>query len=236
MAQTARADTTDHHPFDTNLSGVAHPDRRYRRRPALIGLGVGLLATCGAGAAYLAQSSGDTVAVLAVAQTVHRGQVIDAGHLTTARAAPDPALEPVAADDLEHIVGQRAATDLAAGTLLSATSVTSVSIPSTGQSVVGVAVTQAQLPHHALVPGDQVRVFGTPNPGDTPPTDARDAFREGTRATVVDVSGPLDSGYVVVDVLVTADVAGTLVAQVATGRIGIALDAPQAAGEAEEEP
>lgn len=227
MAQTARVGTTDpsfDEPRDPAFGSAAVPVRRYRRRPALIGLGVGLLATCGAGAAYLAQSSSDTVAVLAVTDTVHRGEVIDAGRLTTARAAPDPALEPVAASELSAVVGQRAATDLPAGTLLTGGALTAASLPAAGQSVVGVAVTEAQLPRIALVAGDRVRVFGTPSSGDAPPSKPPGSVA----ATVVSVSEVLDSGHVVVDVVVAGDVAGTLVAMVATGRVAVVLDSAEA--------
>ncbi|MBB5787457.1 SAF domain-containing protein [Jiangella mangrovi] len=229
MAQTARLETTDH-PFDQPLDPAFGPPgaplRRYRRRPGLIGLGVGLLATCGAGAAYLAQSSSDTVAVLAVTDTVHRGEVIDAARLTTAHAAPDPALDPVAASELSAVVGQRAATDLPAGTLLTGGAVTAANLPVSGQSVVGVAVTEAQLPRTELVAGDHVRVFGTPSLGDAPPSRPP----ESVAAAVVAVSEVLDSGQVVVDVVVSDDVAGTLVAMVATGRVAVVLDSPEPDG------
>ncbi|RIQ20149.1 SAF domain-containing protein [Jiangella rhizosphaerae] len=223
MAQTVGLETTDDpfgRPLDPVLSTPGAPVRRYRRRPALIGLGAGLLATCGAGAAYLAQSSGDTVPVLAVTDTVHRGEVLDAARLATARAAPDPALRPVAASELSSVVGRRAATDLPAGTLLTEAALTTADVPASGQSVVGVAVTEAQLPQAELVPGDHVRVFGTPNPGDAPPSEPP----RSVAATVVSVSDVLDSGHVVVDVVVDDDVAGTLVAKVATGRVAIVLD------------
>jgi hypothetical protein len=230
MAQTARVETTDHHPFDQPPDpGFGVPGasvRRYRRRPALIGLGVGLLATCGAGAAYLAQSSSDTVAVLAVTETVHRGEVIDAARLTTARAAPDPALHPVPAGELAAVVGQRAATDLPAGTLLTGGAVTPAGLPAAGQSVVGVAVTEAQLPRAELVPGDQVRVFGTPSAGDAPPSRPPGSVA----ATVAGVSDVLDSGHLVVDVVVADDVAGTLAAMVATGRVAVVLDSAEPTG------
>lgn len=224
MAQTVGLETTDDpfdQPLDPAFGSPGAPVRRYRRRPALIGLGVGLLATCGAGAAYLAQSSGGTVPVLAVTGTVHRGEVLDAARLTTARAAPDPALRPVAAGELSAVVGRRAATDLPAGTLLTEAALTTVDMPAAGQSVVGVAVTEAQLPQAELVAGDHVRVFGTPNPGDAPPPEPP----RSVAATVVSVSDVLDSGHVVVDVVVAEEVAGTLVAKVATGRVAIVLDA-----------
>lgn len=229
MAPTVGLETTGDpldQPLDPAFSTPGAPVRRYRRRPALIGLGVGLLATCGAGAAYLAQSSGDTVPVLAVTDTVHRGEVLDAARLTTARAAPDPAVHPVAASELSAVVGQHAATDLPAGTLLTEAALTTADVPAAGQSVVGVAVTEAQLPQADLVPGDPVRVFGTPNPGDAPPSEPS----RSVAATVVGVSGVLDSGHLVVDVVVADDVAGTLVAKVATGRVAIVLDSAGAQG------
>lgn len=232
MAPTMGPETIDDlfdQPPDPAFGTPGVPVRRYRRRPALIGLGVGLLATCGAGAAYLAQSSGDTVPVLAVTDTVHRGEVLDAARLTTARAAPDPAVRPVAASRLQAVVGQRAATDLPAGTLLTEAALTTSDVPAAGQSVVGVTVTEAQLPQAELVPGDHVRVFGTPSQGDAPPSEAP----RSVAATVVSVSGVLDSGHLVVDVLVADDVAGTLVAKVATGRVAIVLDASPSAGEAD---
>ena len=50
---------------------------RPRRRPALIGGGVALLALGGLTSAWLVSSTGDTVPVLAMAADVQRGEVID---------------------------------------------------------------------------------------------------------------------------------------------------------------
>lgn len=207
----------------TGVRDIGTSDPRYRRRPALIGLGVGLLAVCGAGAAYLAQLSGDTTQVLAVAADVHRGEIITAEDLTIARAAPDPAVAPVPADRRDGIVGQHAAADLTAGTLLTESAVTSAAVPAAGETVVGVAVTEAQLPQHEMVPGDPVRIFDTPNPGDDPPAESPPSIP----ATVVSVSGITDHGQVIVDVVVDDDVAGELAARVATGRVAIVLDSAQ---------
>ncbi len=205
------------------IAGVGPTDRRYRRRPALIGLGVGLLAVCGAGAAYLTELTSDTTEVLAVADDVHRGQVIADADLAVAQAASDPAVASVPAGERATIVGQRAAADLTAGTLLTSSAVTSEGLPSSGQTIVGVAVTGTQLPQHDMVPGDNVRIFDTPNAGDDPPADAPPSIP----ATVVSVSGLTDSGHVVVDVVVDDDVAGELVARVATGRVAIVLDSAE---------
>lgn len=201
-------------------AGTARYEQRYRRRPALIGLGVALLAVCGGGAAYLAQISGDTIAVLAVADDVWRGEIIDRSDLVTAQAAADPAVDPVPANELADVVGQRVAADLSAGELLTSAAVTAADVPATGQTVVGVAVGQAQVPNEPLNPGDTIRVFDTPNPGDAPPATSPASIT----ATVLSVSDMTETGQLIVDVVVDADVAGTLAAKAATGRVAIVLD------------
>lgn len=196
------------------------PPTRYTRRKGLIGLGVALFAIGGGGAYALAEQASDAVDVVAVAADVPRGQVIESSDLTTAAASPDPALDTIPASQLDQIVGQQAAADLTAGTLLPEGAVTEGSLPPAGQTVVGVAVTPPQMPSAAITPGDQVRVFNTPAAGDAPPSDTPDSIA----ATVVSVSGTTDTGHVIVNVLVDRDIAGDLIARVATERVGIALD------------
>ena len=210
------------------LSAVGQQGRRYRRRPALIGLGLGLLATCAAGSAYLSQMSSDAVPVLAIANDVPRGQIIEDTDLATALTTPDPALKPVPASERSRIVGQRAAADLTPGTLLTSAAVTSGDLPAPGQTIVGIAVTEAQMPHERMIPGDNVRVFDTPNPGEKAPKDPPTSIS----ATVVSVSAPTDSAQIIVDVVVDDDVAGPLAARVATGRIAIVLDSAGDAADA----
>ena len=57
------------------------------------------------------------------------------------------------ARQLDALVGQRAASDVAAGTLLSPTEVTDELVPATGESVVGVALSTGQLPAELNRPG-----------------------------------------------------------------------------------
>ncbi|RIQ12220.1 SAF domain-containing protein [Jiangella rhizosphaerae] len=186
----------------------------------MIALGTAVLALGGGGAYMLAQQANDSVEVIAISNNVARGEVIEAGDLTIAAASPDPALNPVPAARMDEIVGQRAAADLTAGTLLSQDAVTDVIIPAAGQTVVGVALLPPQLPTEQIIPGDQVRVFDTTNPGDEPPRETPSAIA----ATVVSVSDVTDTGHIIVNVLVERDVAGDLIARVATGRVGLALD------------
>lgn len=197
---------------------VAAPPKQ-RRRPALIGLGVALVALGGLGAAWLATSVSDTVGVIALRNDVARGEVIEADDLTVADINTDPSLSPVSADSADAIVGQHAAVDMARGSLLTRESVTETLLPAEGQAMVGVAVTISQLPTEPLRPGDTVRIVDTPGNQDDPPTSTPKSIE----ATVVRSTVDADSGQRIVDVVLPADSAVALAARVATGRIAIVL-------------
>ena len=119
------------------------------------------------------------------------------------------------------MVGQRAAFDIASGSALTLESFTAASLPATGESVVGVALTPAQAPGLALHSGDHVRVVVTPAaegdaPGGTP---------EYSDAEVVAVHVNEDTGETVVDLLVRHEDAAVLAARIATGHVALVLDA-----------
>ncbi len=104
----------------------------------------------------------------------------------TVRIDKDLALRTVPGAGLDSLVGQRASLDVAAGSLITAESVTAENIPSEGHSLVGVAVSTGMLPGVELVSGDEVQVVTTQDPltatdggsGDT----GDDARRRGVRA------------------------------------------------------
>jgi hypothetical protein len=193
---------------------------RPRRRPGLLAAGVALVALGALAAAYLTQVVGNTVPVVAVVQTVRAGEVIARADLAVANVAADPALAPVPAARLDSFVGQRAAVDLSAGSLLTEQAVTDEVVPAAGQSMVGVALTSAQLPAAVLQPGDRVRVVDTPTAQGEPPATTPTTI-PGEVASVV---GPDDTGLTVVNLLVTDDRAADLAARVATGRVALVLD------------
>jgi hypothetical protein len=203
---------------DGTTAAVSTAPPKLRRRNGLIALGIALVALGGAGAAWLTTTVGQTSTVVAVRADVERGEVIEADDLTVARINSDPALQTVPENQLDSVVGQRAAVDLAAGSLLTPASTTTEVIPAPGQSLVGVTLTPAQLPAEPLLAGDPVRVIATPREQDpvTEPTSYG--------ATVVGVQNLPDTGQVVIDVTVPASEAGELAAQVATGRVALVLD------------
>ncbi len=198
------------------------PPPRLRRRPALVAASVATVCV-GALLAVWAYSSLSTAqSVLAVRTTVHRGEVISRDELVTVQVGVDPALSPVSSGQLGQVVGRRAALDLPAGALLTGEAVTDAVVPAAGLSVVGVALTAAQMPSTPLTAGDQVRIVTTPGQqGDV----GAGVTPETVSVTVVSVQPAGDSSATaVVNVSVPSGSAARLAAQVATGRVALVLD------------
>jgi hypothetical protein len=196
------------------------PPPKLRRRPALIALGIALIALGGLAAGWLTTAVGNTHSVLVMRTTVDRGGVVGAGDVTVARINGDPTLKTVPAGRRDEVIGKRAAVDLAAGSLLTPGSVTDQTVPATGQSLVGVNLSPAQLPARLLRPGDPVRIVSTPRTQDDPPT----AEPNSITGTVVGTRFLSDTGRTVVDVSVPSNEAADLAARVATGRVALVLD------------
>jgi hypothetical protein len=196
------------------------PAVRTRRRPGVLAAGVALVTVGALGAAYLAQAVGQTVPVVAVARDIGAGEVIERTDLTIADVSSDPALAPIPAADLAGVVGQRTAVALTAGSLLTDAAVTDQLLPAAGQSLVGIALTAAQLPAEPLRTGDRVRIIDTPVSQGEPPATTPDSIA----GQVVSVTGPDQAGLIVVDVTVPSGQAAGLAARVATGRIALVLD------------
>ena len=197
------------------------PPPKLRRRPLLVAASVAAICLGALLAVWAYTSASTSQEVLAVRETVHRGEVITAGDLMTVRIGLDPALKPLPAAQGSAVVGQRAALDLAAGGLLTAEAITSAVVPAKGMSVVGVSLPPALMPGVGLQSGDRVRIVATPGEqgevaaGDTP------TFIE---ATVVGIRGGGDNGQTVVDVSVAYEQAGELAARAATGKVVLVLD------------
>ena len=96
------------------------------RRPLMLALMVLLMVVSALAAWFFVQKSTERVAVVGVVRDVAWGQQIQASDLVAVEVVSDPSLKPVSWDQRSALVGQRAATDLQAGTLLTARSVTDV--------------------------------------------------------------------------------------------------------------
>jgi hypothetical protein len=196
------------------------PPPKLRRRPALIAAAIGAVCIGALLAGWAWTATTNTQEVLVARHSIERGAVIAADNLARVRLSADPALKPVSASQLEEVVGQRAAMDIAEGGMLTPDSFTSEVVPGEGQSVVGVALTPAQAPGLALQYGDRVRVVVTPAQGEELPA--------GTPltndATVVGVHISEETGQTVVDLLVPKADAAVLATRIATGNIALVLD------------
>jgi hypothetical protein len=196
------------------------PTKR-RRRPALVGLGVALIGLGALAMVYLTTTVGQTYQVLALSTEVARGETIEATDLVAVDLPSGPtSLAPVRADQLDAAVGQVATADLLPGSLLTAASLTPQLGPESGTSIVGVSVTQAQMPGTGLRAGDKIRVVATPGEGGEEMIEDPQTID----ATVIAVKGSDLSDAITIDVEVPEDVAPGLAAQVATGRVALVLD------------
>ena len=200
---------------------IAATGGRKERRPALIALAILLIAGSGLGVAVVIQNAGNTTAVLALTKTVPRGALIDRDDLRTVNIGTDPALRVVTASELDSVVGQRAATDLPAGTLLPQGAAAKTLVPRRGRTLVGLQLKPSQLPASPLQAGDTVRLVflpadqaGATQPVRTPPA---------TASVVGSQPGP-DNQTTRVDVEVPNDVAVSVSTSAAASRIALVLD------------
>lgn len=132
----------------------------------------------------------------------------------------DPGLQPIPRSQLSTVIGKRAATDIAAGTLLSAAQVTDAVVPPSGMSLVGVALSAGGMPGEPLAAGDDVRIVTTP--GQDGQLDRGDP--EAVAASVVSVAVSAETGQRVVTVQVPEGDAAGLAAKAATGNVALVLD------------
>lgn len=199
------------------------PPPKLRRRPMLVAasvVAIGVGALLGVFAWSTASGGHD---VLAARSTITRGHKFTRDDLIVVRAGLDPALSSVPAEQMESMVGKRAALDVPAGSLLTDTAVQDQLFPGAGLSVVGVAVGPGGLPSTPLAAGDQVRVVLTPGPQGTigrgdPPT------MVATAISVTASDGGAAGAHTVVSVVVPQADAATIASWSATGRVAIVLD------------
>lgn len=196
------------------------PPPKLRRRPILIAGSVAAICLGALLAVWAYTSTSSAQEVLAVRNTVHRGELITRDDLMTAQVGVDPALRPMSAADLDSVVGKRAAMDLAAGGLVTQEDLATAVLPAKGMSIVGISLTSAMMPATELQTGDDVRIVSTP--GDQGDVAAGEPVA--ITATVVEVRTSGDSGQTVVDVSVPETQAAQLAARAATGKVALVLD------------
>ena len=188
-----------------------------RRRPAtLIAATIVLLIAGGLGSVWAVNSSGQRTAVVGVATTVQWGEVITASDLAQVDVVPDANLRPVLWSNRTQLIGQRAATELLPGSLVTSSSVMSDSIPGPGQALVGVSVKAAQSPLEGFSPQSNVQLVVAPASSATGATGAAPTVYAGT---VVTASKADASGSRIVDVLVDSKDAAAVAVAASAGNV-----------------
>lgn len=195
------------------------PLPRTRRRPALLALGVALMALGVLSGVWLVNRAGERVSVLAVAHTVPFGEVITADDLNRAEVSVDPNVATIPASDVSRVVGRVAGTNLTPGSLLSWSAVTDGVPPVPGQVLVAIALPATRMPAGSLQAGDRVLVVDTPAADAEPPTLPPSTIP----ATVVRLGRPDLNGVTVIDVTVSSADGPALAARSATGRIAVVM-------------
>lgn len=209
---------TDNAPAPVPAAASGTPVK-HRRRPKLWALGVALMVVGALGVWWIVESMSTTSQVVVAAADVPEGQVITAEDVTTSDVNVPSGAAVIPGGQLDTIVGQRATAPLEKGALLAPTQVNTDPLPAEGMAVVGVKVAPGQIPTQNVDPGDAIQILGTPKQGDDPAQGESPTVT----GTIQAVGQPTTDGALVIDVLVTADQAGTLTALNATGRIGVVL-------------
>lgn len=139
------------------------PTRQRGRLPELV-IGLIVMVVFALGAVLWHGSTTERQAVLALAGDIERGDTIAATDLRVVYVSSDDPIAYTAEQDSAAIVGRIAATDLAAGTLVTSSQVADRVALGQGDGVVGLALDPGQFPALSLLPGDRVNVVsGAPS-------------------------------------------------------------------------
>ena len=143
--------------FDGIRRSVVEPLRRRRVRVPELAIGLFVIAAAVAVSVVLNTGDDEGTGVLAVAQPLARGQIIEATDLTAVSLTADRDVALLATELSTQVIGMRAAVDIDAGTPLSSSHLIGVEPLSVDDAVVGVVVDDSRAPAE-LAPGDLVRV------------------------------------------------------------------------------
>jgi len=215
----------------TTQNGQAHRNPapalvvpRGRRRPGVIGGGIVMAGIGALIVVSLVASAGDRTSVLRLARDVPFGAMITAADVTRTEVAVDAAVGTVAADDVAGVVGQSAASNLVAGSLLAPGQLTSAGPITAGHVLVPLALASGRIPAGGLEAGDRLLIVDTPPADADPPATAPRTFE----VTVARFGAPDLNGVSVVDVVAREADGPAVAARAATGRFALVVQAPDA--------
>ena len=140
------------------------PVRRRFRLPELA-VGLVVLLACALGVVLWQLNATQKDPVLAVANAVARGEVIEADDLAVVYVSSDDPIAHLRRDESSRVVGRIALADLEAGALLTPGVVSDGPAVEAGQGIVGLSLEPGQVPTGRLRAGDLVNVVAGTPPG-----------------------------------------------------------------------
>lgn len=175
-------------------------------------------------AGWLWQQKSSRQEVLAAANEVAAGTVIDRGDVTVVEVAG--VQDTLSVADLDAVVGSTATVGLVPGQVLSTAMLTRVPVPGPGQRVVGVELDATRTPG-GLTPGDVVVILAVPPAGD--PSTSRELESPSVLAREVDVLSAVrvEGAGTRLTLLVAEQQANRVAAFGAAGRVAV-VQAPTA--------
>jgi len=186
----------------------------------MIALGITIVLIGALATWYVTTTTSQTVSVLTIKSDVQRGEAITQDDLTTIAIAGGQSTDAYTASQASTVVGQVAAVDLPAGSLVTSGNVLDTLPVPEGSSIVGIALTSSQLPAYPLAAGDAVRLVDTPVAQGEPPTEDPKTFT----ATVFTTTYDETNQVWIIDVVVPTREAASIAARAATQRVSIVLD------------
>ena len=153
-----------------NASSERLPKPNKVRRPVMALASTVLIFASIAIFASLYTSAGHRVPIVAVVRPVHQGQKISSSDLGEATASISGSVQPIPYSAVGSVVGKQAAVGLVPGSILTTGDIATTSRIPAGDAVVGIALKPGQLPSAGVVPGEQVMVVQTGQPGSPAPS------------------------------------------------------------------
>lgn len=194
-----------------------------RRNPKWIALGIVALCLGGLLSYAVYAKVATESSVVAVKQTVYRGELIQADDLTRIVIQGDAFPNAVPASRMAEVVDRRATFDLPVGSIVSADSVTDATIPQLGRAVVGLRLASGQAPAALLLPSSPVRLVALPPAG----AEAGGADKLAGKtylAHVINQAADADGTSILVNVEVAAEQAPTIALLAAQSRVAVVRD------------
>ena len=211
-----------HRPAEPSAPVTPEPARMPgRRNPKWIALGIVALCLGGLLSYVIYSRVATETAVVAVANTVYRGELIDRDDLTAITLQGTSLAQAVPARELDNLVGKRAAFDLPQGSVVVSSAVTAEAVPAVGRAVVGLKLAMGRVPTSLLVPSSDLRLVALPPQDGGTDKLTGDAFV----ARVIDQAPGADGATILLNVDVAAAQAPTIALLAAQDRIAVVRDA-----------